>query len=261
MSQWARLVLAAIFLSSVFSAKIYGDRKEIRAADEDTLSFQNDAKRVYRDQSLQKYQVRKSSLKPAKLFKKITTTGNKYATSSSNITACFPASSKIALENGMQIRMDELKVGDVVKTTHNSTSTVFVFSHKDASTIAEYVSILCEDATTLTVSGSHYIYVDNDIKPARLAKVGDFLTMADGSKSVIQSVTSGVQRRGLFNPHTKSGSIVVDGFLVTCYTEAVAPLLAHALLHPVRLIYNVSGVDLTRVINYMALLYSYCKPS
>jgi hypothetical protein len=36
-----------------------------------------------------------------------------------------------------------------------------------------------------------------------------------------------VQRHGRFNPHTRAGIVHVDGFVVSCYTTAVHPLLAH----------------------------------
>ena len=41
---------------------------------------------------------------------------------------------------------------------------------------------------------------------------------------------------GLYNPHTMTGDIVVDGVLTSTYTDAVAPSLAHALLWPVRML-------------------------
>lgn len=39
---------------------------------------------------------------------------------------------------------------------------------------------------------------------------------------------------GLYNPHTASGVVVVDGVIVSCYTAAVRAAAAHALLAPVR---------------------------
>lgn len=42
--------------------------------------------------------------------------------------------------------------------------------------------------------------------------------------------------RGLYNPHTASGDIVVDGFLSSCYTTAIDNVghVAHGLLTPIR---------------------------
>ena len=44
---------------------------------------------------------------------------------------------------------------------------------------------------------------------------------------------------GLYSPHTMTGDIVVDGVLTSTYM----PKLAHALLWPVRMLYN-AGVQI-----------------
>lgn len=45
---------------------------------------------------------------------------------------------------------------------------------------------------------------------------------------------SDVWDQGLYNPHTTSGSLLVNGVAVSCYTSAVPFRMAHALLTPVR---------------------------
>ena len=44
--------------------------------------------------------------------------------------------------------------------------------------------------------------------------------------------------RGLYNPHTLHGDVVVDGVLTSTYTGVVHPALAHALLAPLRQLYS-----------------------
>ena len=39
--------------------------------------------------------------------------------------------------------------------------------------------------------------------------------------------------QGLYNPHVPEGNIIVDTFLASCYTDAVRPGVAAALLRPV----------------------------
>ena len=71
------------------------------------------------------------------------------------------------------------------------------------------------------------------------------------------------EHKGLFNPFTLSGTILVDGVLATCYTEHSdvpiesnlrpymnaenvarnAPALHHALFAPARQLFNIFGLD------------------
>ncbi len=44
--------------------------------------------------------------------------------------------------------------------------------------------------------------------------------------------------RGLYCPHTTGGSLVVDGVLVSCYTNLLPPTIAHQALAPVRFLYH-----------------------
>ncbi len=44
-----------------------------------------------------------------------------------------------------------------------------------------------------------------------------------------------VWERGLYNPQTAAGDIVVDGFVASTYTTFASPRAAHALLAPLRL--------------------------
>ena len=48
--------------------------------------------------------------------------------------------------------------------------------------------------------------------------------------------------QGLYNPHTMHGDIVVNGIRTSSYTAAINPILAHAALWPVRMLFSM-GVD------------------
>jgi hypothetical protein len=82
----------------------------------------------------------------------------------------------------------------------------------------------------------HYLYVNGELQTAGSVKVGDMLTLANGDKSAVTEVSS-QWAPGLYNPHTLTGDIVVDGILTSTYTDAVSPTLAHALLAPLRQMY------------------------
>lgn len=72
------------------------------------------------------------------------------------------------------------------------------------------------------------MYANGGLKVARDVRVGDRM-----SSGLVRNVRR-VVRKGLYNPQTESGVIMVDGIVVSCYTEAIQPIVAHALLSWVR---------------------------
>eukprot|EP00168_Porphyra_purpurea_P015758 TRINITY_DN4915_c0_g1_i1.p4 TRINITY_DN4915_c0_g1~~TRINITY_DN4915_c0_g1_i1.p4 ORF type:complete len:166 (-),score=24.19 TRINITY_DN4915_c0_g1_i1:195-692(-) len=103
----------------------------------------------------------------------------------------------------------------------------------------------------LEASSGHLVYVvsgsagGNDgsrLVPAGEITPGMHLVTADGAPDRVVAV-AGVVRAGRYAPHTLHGDLVVAGFRVSSYTTAVHPVVAHALLAPVRAAYAV-GWDL-----------------
>ena len=74
-----------------------------------------------------------------------------------------------------------------------------------------------------------------------MLQVGDLIE-ENGKPTTVLSVSNEVAI-GLFNPHTLSGDIMVNGVKTSSYTAAVAPGLAHAALWPVRMMYGL-GYDI-----------------
>ena len=80
--------------------------------------------------------------------------------------------------------------------------------------------------------------MNGKLQTARTVVVGDALSGAGGNVTAVATEWA----EGFYNPHTMTGDIVVDGILTSTYTDAVAPSLAHALLWPVRMLYE-AGVQ------------------
>lgn len=156
-----------------------------------------------------------------------------YIGSRSRTRSCFPSFATVTLRDGRTARMDKLQIGDEVHVGSGQFSRVFLFTHRDASIDAEFIRLHTTCGHTLLATPGHFIYVDNKLTLTDNAQVGSSLTLADGSRAFIDDVTI-VQDRGLYNPQTAQGNIVVDGVLVSTYTEVVAPKAAHPLLLPIR---------------------------
>ncbi len=99
----------------------------------------------------------------------------------------------------------------------------------------------------ITLSSNHLIPINkiNALKPARDIRVGDNIfvvtTAAAGKKShVIDTVVDvdTVIAEGLYWPHTASGTLMVDGVLVSCYTTVLPVWVQHFLVTPLAWLYK-----------------------
>jgi Hint module len=158
------------------------------------------------------------------------------------MSACFPADAAVTLGDGATIRMDRLRVGDVVRTgVGHATSAVFMFTHADGNIRSKFVRLTTTLGQELTLSPSHFLYSNGRVTRAQDVQVGDSLVSASTSAANESRVAKvdRVHGTGLFNPQTMSGDIVVSGLVTTTFTSAVDPALAHALLAPVRTMHRI----------------------
>ncbi len=157
---------------------------------------------------------------------------------------CFPSDATVVLEGGATRRMDQLKVGDRVAVGGGVYSEVFMFTHKMDAVTHEFVSITTASGATIRLTAGHYLPLNGAYAAAGEARVGDRVSLSDGTTSAVVAVSQ-VWGRGLYNPQTTHGDIVVDGVRASTYTTAVQRTVAHALLAPLRLACAKLGVRFT----------------
>lgn len=146
---------------------------------------------------------------------------------------CFPAAATVQLVNGYRKRMEELRPGDLVLVRPGTYSRVFGFTHEDRDYHHGFVELRTRSGHTLRLTNGHYMYSDGIMRKAKEVRIGHTVKLGNGSTSDVMEIGewSGY---GLFNPQTVDGDIVVDGVVVSTYTEAVDRRMAHALLTPLR---------------------------
>eukprot|EP00171_Calliarthron_tuberculosum_P008412 IDg8412t1 len=156
---------------------------------------------------------------------------------SSSVPACFPAYALVTRSDGSIVRMDELQVGDEIRTKAGRTTRVFSFSHREEHLLADFVVLRTRFGRSITLTHGHYMYTDRGrIVPAGHVRIGDTILLADGRHDFIQSVATNLSL-GVYNPQTLDGDIVVDGFVTSTYTTSVPHQVAHAALSPLRALY------------------------
>jgi len=155
---------------------------------------------------------------------------------------CFPGDALVTLESGAYKKMIDLQIGDVVKVGNNKFSEVYTFTHKDSAITAKFVQLTTDNGNVLELSHAHYLYVNGEenIMPAHLVKIGDNLVGENGQELTVTKKLD-IEKKGLFNPHTVDGNILVNGVRATSYTEAVQVSAAHSLLSPIRALFISTG--------------------
>lgn len=166
---------------------------------------------------------------------------------------CFPGSATVTLQDGTVRAMRDLRVGDQVAVSSPTSAAggpvafepVLSLSHADPKALASFLTLTLEGTSkNITLTPGHLVHVQksggigqswaNPVEASRI-EPGDRLLVHEGDRLEprrVAAVERAVEREGLFNPHTQSGTIVVDGVLASCYTAGVDVRVADALLFP-----------------------------
>jgi hypothetical protein len=151
--------------------------------------------------------------------------------------SCFPNHAYVTLKNQNQeekCMMKDLVIGDVIQTGPETWSEVFGFTHADTSSFNTFLKIETVNHASITLTPGHYLYVNDSLKLARDVEIGDCLNKTDKVVNIQTTVC-----QGLINPHTLDGKIMVNGIEASNYTDFLAAAVAHKLMSPWRLAYQV----------------------
>ncbi|PXF44601.1 Protein hedgehog [Gracilariopsis chorda] len=152
-------------------------------------------------------------------------------------SVCFPESAHVELECGEVKAIGDISIGDRVLVSGRAYSEVYLFTHRDSNVLYNFYRIKVSSGAVISLTSTHYIPVDGRLKTAESVHVGDVLTLGNGTFDVV----TGIDRqhmRGLFNPHTLEGTIVVDGIVASTFTKTVMPSVGEALLAPIRMMFK-----------------------
>lgn len=157
--------------------------------------------------------------------------------------ACFPADAEVQVREGGTKRMEDVTIGDEVAVGNGKYSEVYMLTHADQTRWSLFVRLEVS-GRILHATRGHYVYVNGMLKKAMQVKVGDWMMLENGEKGLVEH--TGIEwKRGIFNPQTNSGDIVVDGILVSTFTHTVPAAIAQGLLAPLRWAYWICGLDMS----------------
>jgi len=190
---------------------------------------------------------------------------------------CFSGSSTVKLSNGKTITINNLSTGDEVLTVNPNSgktefSPVYMWGHRDSEAVSKFYEVSTADSKIVLTPG-HYLYVSENgcanasmsttttLSP-ELLKIGQGIWTAEGKCAAITSIKQ-IEEKGIFNPYTLSGTIVVDNIVASCYSESdlfpiestlravmseedvarKAPSVHHAAFAPFRQVWNTVGLE------------------
>ncbi|KAK9868421.1 hypothetical protein WJX84_010669 [Apatococcus fuscideae] len=187
----------------------------------------------------------------------LTSTPKHYVTPS----ACFPSGAEVQTPEGSK-PIQSLRLGDKVLTVQPlgkaAFEEVFMFSHQDAKQVSTFATLTTASGKTISATPGHYLWAQKPGQEAQLTRagdvqVGDDLFELEGSHTVSRTVVEAtrITRSGLYNPHTASGSLVVDGIAATVVTDFLpASMALHtAVTLPARALYHLLPLSVAETLN------------
>ena len=165
--------------------------------------------------------------------------------------SCFPGDATVFSKDGTKL-MKDLKIGDKVLCNNTDFSEVIAFLHYQPTEIAVYLTLDTEQGSSITISANHLVFTaispessSMKVQPllAGEIKEGDSLIVCDEQNQPATSQVTKihtVQKQGVYAPLTRSGVIVVDGVMASCYASFHSHDLAHVAFAPLRLYSSIS---------------------
>jgi len=150
--------------------------------------------------------------------------GNKYCRKKAN-DDCHPADHTVQLQNNSTIRMDQLKIGDIVMNGDGAFEPIVAFTHLEPDILGKYWKFTTASNSTLEISPGHLFYADGKKMNPDDVKVGAVLSNGERVESKTR-----VQSMGLYHPHTRSGTLMVNGFKTSTDT-ALVPRCARGIVN------------------------------
>lgn len=177
--------------------------------------------------------------------------------------ACFPADATVELEGHRTKQMDHLRVGDRVLTADGTYADVYVLSHQNPELSSQFIRLTLEDGRFLEASPNHFVKVSGNCDGvsvdarAKDVEVGACMFGMGVGKATTQlrvTETTPVWKKGIYNPFTLPGNLVVNGVVASShsdwflddYADALGfthllPSIYQAVLMPARGLYWLAG--------------------
>ncbi|CAK1546156.1 unnamed protein product [Leptosia nina] len=157
---------------------------------------------------------------------------------------CFPSGAIVHTEAGPK-DISTLQLGDRVLAADDTGKAVYsevlTFIDRDPNATRSFIEVTAENGVAITTTPSHLLLLAaadgwREVFATNI-EIGDvLLTRGQGAvmrpSRVVKTRT--VRKKGVYAPLTKTGTIIVDDALASCYAIVNSHYLAHAAMAPLR---------------------------
>ncbi len=165
-------------------------------------------------------------------------------------TSCIAIDQDVIIEGDTKIKLKDLKKGDRVLTDDGFQEYIGDI-HDD--TTSYTIVITADDATTIELTGNHLIRTNKGFVQARAITKNDAIMARNKHIKRIVNIRNGIAR--VRAPLTRSGTIIVNDIVLSCYAVAKSHYVANLCAWPIRarLISDITGyfIMLTKVHNLL----------
>jgi len=149
---------------------------------------------------------------------------------------CFSGLATAIVKGKGILTMKDVEVGDLVLTGEGTYETVYSIDHRHTTKITTFLQIFLSPSiakfetektnrlrdSPLEITTKHMVFVEGNSNPvpANTLKVGDQIQTVTGPGIIVH--IKSITRRGLYNPLTSDGTIVVNGGIVASTYSAFA---------------------------------------
>ncbi|BDA50219.1 probable sonic hedgehog protein A [Coccomyxa sp. Obi] len=167
---------------------------------------------------------------------------------------CFPGDAQVLVKGEGQLDMSEVRVGDMLQSIAANGSLiydeVYFFGHRNSSALGQFVSLWVvvpnHPAAIIKMSPRHFIPVFGSSKGSKATyakdvRVGDNVMMVGANGPVSGKVVAKhlTISKGLYNPYTKGGNVVVNRVLASAHSSYVLDdIVPESMAHYLPTIYN-----------------------
>lgn len=174
---------------------------------------------------------------------------------------CFSGLSRVMVEGSdAALPIRDLSIGDRVLSLDVATGSlhyddVVAFLHRSGDESAYFHRLEAENDVTIHVTPSHLLFsadlegsvlTSAEAVPASDVTEGRYIFVAMGNASSVSAVkvrhVRVMREVGVYAPLTRTGTIVVDGVIASCYAVFQSHDVAHVAMAPLRLAYYVTGL-------------------
>lgn len=167
---------------------------------------------------------------------------------------CFTANGTVVVADGSRRRMADLEVGDHVLSLDRASgrlvySEVILFLDRSPRDSRKFLRLRTRGGKSVLLTPSHLVLrlgegLQTEQVFAAQVEVGDHVMVRDSADvfvrdTVVSVEAQWVQHGGVYAPLTRTGTLLVDDVLVSCYAQFNSQTVAHLAFAPFRLYFNV----------------------